>query len=177
MALSREERLANQRAAAKRLRDERRAAGQCQQCGEPLGIRSTILCDEHAEEQYRYHRKRAGSSKAYGPRIAGWARTNAPLNEGLITNCEEREVDPWKALCCDILVLAVLDHKRGQCDPEFWFSREYELYCDLIGWHPDYIRNHLDPEPRRLYAVSTEDNEIASGIRSTHGSCGRPDPA
>lgn len=67
----------------------------------------------------------------------------APINYGLLTTMKEREANPIGCLAQDIITVAVLDHQRGECDLDWWYSKEFYLCCDVIDWHPDYIRRNL----------------------------------
>jgi len=60
-----------------------------------------------------------------------------------LTSTEERSEDGYKCLALDVLMLAISDHAKGQCEPEFWNSPQYELFCDAAGLHPDWIRRNV----------------------------------
>lgn len=102
-------------------------------------------CQNEIERERK--RKRAEIMPKTGPKRPPRSKAsntaNAPINYGLLTTMKERQADPERCLAQDILTVAILDHHAGQCDPDFWTSYLYELCCDVLDWHPDYIKRNI----------------------------------
>lgn len=143
-----------------------KAHGMCRSCNTPIGTKSTIYCDKHHDMATAARRRREGSkprppkkAKPVVVQVPQPEKTKsgqAPINYGLLTTMKERSEDPWRCLALDILTVSVLDHNRGECEPEWWSSEIFELCCDAIGWHPDYIKRHMGVNNAAKEATSSQ---------------------
>ena len=118
---------------------------------ENFGIRNasqdglTAACKECKNDASRlYDQKRDPEVKR-----AKWRKysKNRKVKEKLgkfeLTSVEDRRKDGHKCLALDVLMVAISDHKKGNCEPEFWYSDSFDTFCDMAGLHPDYVRRNV----------------------------------
>ena len=97
-----------------------------------------------------FHKTRENSDGLCGEcKVCKRAKNNVRYSLSLrehsaeLTSQEERRVDGYKCLALDALTVAVVDYKRGECEPEFWYSDSFDTFCDMAGLHPDYVRRNV----------------------------------
>ena len=70
-------------------------------------------------------------------------QNKAKLAKLELTSLEDRREDGHKCLALDVLMVAISDHKKGNCEESWWYSDLFDTFCDVAGLHPDYIRRNV----------------------------------